>query len=435
MVDRVVKVAASTFPSFRPIPLLCPNEEEISRIALEAMPDIEVLLLTTPGLYRRLKAEVHFGKPVHHLPLTDTGLYSALYRLRADLPSTEPVLTIDSFSKQSLARIAAEIGERRTLFISYDGRTHPSAADLAEFHAAAYRSGRSHAALTTEPEVAWELRQRGVPHEWVAPTDSNIVVALERALLATETRRSKEAQIVVGMLSVDDFGKHVQLRSSEHDIQRLKLDIHRLLIDYVESLDGYLTQLGGDEYLFVTTRGIFERETAGYKTIPLARDLNKMLGLSLSMGIGFGRSANEAGTHARMALHRSKEAGGNTCFIVREDDTLIGPLEMSDPLKCDLSLTDSELLRQAEDAGMTPAYLSRLLADAARSGKLDYEVHELASVLDITVRSTHRLLLQWIDHELVDVAGYVKVPRGRPKQKFRLRFLERHLGDRGHNYT
>src|SRR5690606_27026264 len=112
-------------------------------------------------------------------------------------------------------------------------------------------------------------------------------------------------------VNVDEFGRHVRQRASEHDVQRLMLDIHRTLLDYVESLNGYLTHLGGDEYLFFTTRGIFEKETGGYKSIPLAREVYRTLGLSLSIRIGFGPSANEAGTHARLALGNAKQAGGN----------------------------------------------------------------------------------------------------------------------------
>ena len=70
------------------------------------------------------------------------------------------------------------------------------------------------------------------------------------------------------MINIDDFGTQALRRNNEHEVQKLKLDIHRMVLDYVESLDGYLTHLGGDEYLFFTTRGIFERETGGYKTIP-----------------------------------------------------------------------------------------------------------------------------------------------------------------------
>ena len=74
----------------------------------------------------------------------------------------------------------------------------------------------------------------------------------------------------------------------------------------------------------------------------------------MSIGIGFGRSAHEAGSHARMALRRAKDAGGGSSFIVREDESIIGPLEMAEPLSAGLSLLDAALIGKAEDAGLTP---------------------------------------------------------------------------------
>ncbi|NQX58763.1 hypothetical protein [Paenibacillus qinlingensis] len=430
LVNKVLSVISTSFPSFEPIARAC-SAETASDIAEQLLLEVEVLLVTGPTLYRRVKENVLTHLPVHMIPLTDTGLFSALYRLRSkpQLHAVDAIFSIDSFTSSSLSRHVKEIGETPSSFLIYDGVPYPQVETMTQFHENAFRRGATKAALTTDIQVADTLNKQGIPCEWITPTDQNITVALERALLSTETRRSKEAQILVGMINVDEFGKKLQLQSTEHDIQRFKLEVHRKLIDYVESLDGYLTHLGADEYLFFTTRGIFERETVGYKSVPLAREVWKSLGLSLSMGIGFGRSANEAGTHARLALRRCKEAGGNTCFIVREDKTLIGPLEMADPLSRDLSMTDPELLKSAEDAGMTSTYLSRLMTTVARTSKLDYEVHELASILGVTVRSTHRLLLQWMDHNLISSVGYVKVPKGRPKQTFRLHFLENLAAD------
>ena len=147
---------------------------------------------------------------------------------------------------------------------------------------------------------------------------------MERALLATETRRNKESQIVVGLINIDDFRQVIDRFHSEHDVQQLKLDLHKMFLDYIKQLDGHLTNLGGGEYLFFTTRGIFEKETRGYKFIPILQTSKKSMGITLSIGIGFGRSAIDAGTHARLALRQSKESGGNVCYIVRENRSVIG---------------------------------------------------------------------------------------------------------------
>jgi hypothetical protein len=233
---------------------------------------------------------------------------------------------------------------------------------------------------------------------------------------------------VVGLIDIDEFRKIVDRYPTEHEIQKLKLDLHRLLLDYVKLLDGHLTSLGGGEYLFFTTRGIFERETRGYKFLPILDDAHRSLGVSLSIGIGFGRSATDAGNHARIALRQSKEFGGNTCFIVREDRSVIGPVEMTHPMIYDLSITDDKLLNDAEKAGMSAAYMSKLMAQVIRYKKINYTAQELSAILGITIRSAHRILLQWIDAGLVDIIGEEKISsRGRPRQIYRLSFVANHV--------
>ncbi|CAM4398281.1 GGDEF domain-containing protein [Paenibacillus endophyticus] len=424
LVNRMMKVLQS-FPSFRPIASIYKKEEEAAGLAAEIASEAEVILVSGPLPYHRIREETSLDVALHYVPLTDTSFYRSLSRLKNALePEKQLRISMDTLGKTMVAKSLQEINESRVQTILYSGTAYPTIEALIGFHVQLFESGACDAAMTAEAAVSEALTERGIPNEWIIPTDQNITVALERALLSTETRQSKEAQIVVGLLNIDHFEKRIHTHTSEHEVQKFKLEIHRMLLDYVESLDGYLTHLGGDEYLFFTTRGIFERETGGYKTIPLGKHANQKFGLSLSIGIGFGRSANEAGTHARSALRKSKDAGGDTCFIVREDKTFIGPLAMADPIEITLSMTDAALIKKAEEAGMTSVYLSKMLAHVARSGRVDYMVHELAAILGITARSTHRLVLQWIDYGLVRIAGVEKVPKGRPRQIFKLSFLE-----------
>jgi hypothetical protein len=410
------------FPSFAPITCIYKSEDEVPTLARELMDRVEALLFTGPVPYRVAVDKISFHIPVHYVRLSGTGLYRALFRIMRRYGLAE--MSVDTLSKQSVEDAFGELGEPYSPTFHYTGLESMSKEPLIEFHAESYRSGRTKVALTSVGAVAAALTEMGIPNEWVMPTDEDIIVSLERSLLSTETRRSNESQIVVGFIHVDEFARLAEKKSSEHEVQRLKLDIHRMLLGYVESLDGHLTHLGGNEYLFITTRGIFERETGGYKSIPLARVFEKNYGMSLSIGIGFGRSANEAGTHARLALRNAKESGGDICFIVREDQSVIGPLEMTQPHEYDLSLIDANLLRRAEEAGLTSGYLSKLVAHVTRFGKTDYTAQELANVLDVTVRSTHRFLLAWLDTGLIDIIGEEKgKSKGRPKQIYRLSFL------------
>jgi len=422
VVDKLLQVIKA-FPTFTPVVRIVNDVDEVP-IATEAlMMEVEVLLVFGAQAHRKVKDHVNVTIPVHYVPLTGAGLYKTLFRT-LQTGHLGGGISIDSLTKTMVMNALKDLGIEHTKVVVYNGPAHASPDKLFEFHNNLLNTGVCSLAITGVESVARRLSDAQAANEWLIPSDQDMSVTLERALLSTESRRIKESQIVVGMMKVDEFGKLVMKRSNEHEVQKLKLDIHRMVLDYVESLDGYLTPIGGDEYLFFTTRGIFERETGGYKTIPLAKDASLSFGISLSFGVGFGTSANEAGTNARAALRKSREAGGNTCFIIREDQTLIGPLEMSDPIQTVLSPTHTALIKRAEDAGMTSAYLSKLLTHTAKFGKYEYTVHELAALLDITVRSAHRLLLLWIDNGLVDISGMDKVPKGRPRQIYRFSFLK-----------
>jgi len=421
IIDRMLSVMKA-FPTFVPVTRVIEHESEAPAAAMEVSGEVEVLLLSGPLAHRLVKEQLPPSIPVHYLPLTGAGLYKALFRAMQS-GKLQGGISVDTLTKTMVTRTLKDLGLEHIRIAVYDGPAYASPDKLVAFHQSQFTAGHCSVAFTGVEYVARQLETLQVPSEWLLPSEQDMTVTLERALLSTESRRNKEAQIVVGMINVDDFGKLVMLRHNEHEVQKLKLDIHRMVLGYVESLDGYSMSLGGDEFLFFTTRGIFERETGGYKTIPLAKDANKSYGISLSVGIGFGVTANEAGTNARAALRKAKEAGGNTCFIVREDVTVIGPLEMADPVQAILAPTEPALIKRAEESGMTSAYLSRLLANTAKFGKYEYKVHDLASVLGISVRSAHRLLLLWIDNGLAEIAGMEKVPKGRPRQIYRFPFL------------
>ncbi|MFH5185573.1 hypothetical protein ACHHV8_24620 [Paenibacillus sp. TAB 01] len=304
------------FPSFQPAARTYRSEEEAPALALELMDQVEVLLFTGPIPYRIAADRLQFSIPVHFVPLTGTGLYRALFLLekRHGLKT----LSVDTMTKKQVDRIFKELSEMNVEVVYYKGLHPYSKEELVRFHVRQYQSGACQAVLTAVKSVSEELTRLGIPNQWVVPTEQDMIVSLERALLSTETRRGNESQIVVGMVHLDGAGDMINRRFTEHDLQKLKLEVHKMLLAYVESLDAHLTHLGGDEYLFITTRGSFERVTGGYKYISLAGEAEKMLGITFSIGIGFGRSAGEAGTHARLALRQAKEAGGNHCFIVRD---------------------------------------------------------------------------------------------------------------------
>jgi hypothetical protein len=417
-----IKHCLNSFPSFVPILKEYQKVSEAVELASAANAQADVLLFSGEIPYELAKSKVRFHIPALFVPLTSSGLYSCLYRLERTHGVTS--LSVDTLTKTMIETALNELGKLEVELEVYEKTANSTERDLLLFHREQHNTGRSRCALTAFSSVAVQLTKEGIPCEWIVPTNQDIIVTLERALLSTEWRRKKEAQVVIGLIHVDNFPKLADSQISEHEVQRLKLEIHHMVLNFVEHLDGHLTQLAANEYLFVTTRGIFERETGGYKRISLAKKLQRAYGVHLSIGVGFGCSAGEAGMHAWQSLRLARDGGGDNCFIVREDESVIGPLEMTEPKGLDLSLVDAALVKKAEAVGLTSIYLSKLISHTTRFGRIDYNAQELASVLGVTTRSVHRFLLVWMDAGLIDVIGEEKgVSRGRPRQKYRMTFL------------
>ncbi|SDJ25781.1 GTP cyclohydrolase IIa [Salimicrobium halophilum] len=424
---RQMRQVIKSFPSFRPIfrveETVAPALEETKELREEA----DVLMFLEKHIYTAAKRFFRFSIPVHHIPLSSTGLYRSLLLLEND-HSGKP-LSIDTVDKDYTEQVWNDLGVTIPPTFIWEEQIDASIQQIADFHTNTYREEGT-VALTGIKAVADFLEKRNVPHRYVTPTNQDMIVSLERALLATDIRRNKESQIVLSLIDLENFREATEKYDSEHDIQLLKLKVEETLIEYAKLLDGHLANLG-NEHLLVTTRGTFEKETRGYKFIPILEDIKKQTGIHLSIGVGFGTSAAEAGNHARLALRQSKELGGNACYIVREDRSVIGPVEVSSTDRYEqyeLAITDADLLERAKKAGMSAGYMTKLMARVTRHKKIDYTAQELASTLNITVRSTHRILLKWMDAGLVKVIGEEKLThKGRPKRIYRLTFVDEEM--------
>ncbi|MEH7226071.1 hypothetical protein V7112_19840 [Bacillus sp. JJ1566] len=424
LVNEVMK-ALESFPNFQPFFLHSTASTIDTKDIENLINKVEVLLFMEFPTYLKAKQLFNFAIPTHYVPLMGTGLYRSLFLIENKYDIRH--LSIDTVEEKYIQRILYELGETNYEFTSISPYSQNNSFEaIVQFHQENFQKHRSIAITGTE-EISLRLSELGVPNEWVIPTYQDLIVSLERALLATEARKNKESQIVFGIIDIDKFDKATEKYTTEHEVQLFKLKFQQMMLNYTKLLDGHLINSGGEEFSFITTRGIFERETRGYKFIPLLNSAKTELGVSISIGVGFGLSAAEAGSHARMALRQSKELGGNVCYIVREDQSVIGPVDIITDTqyeKYDLSITDAELLYKAEQAGMSAAYMTKLMARVARHKKYDYTAQELATTLNITTRSAHRILLKWMDANLVDIVGEEKITyKGRPRRIYRLSFI------------
>lgn len=409
------------FPNFKPYFYIANYDESYYESIEQLMSKVEVLMFTDCYSYDLAKKHIHFSIPVHQMPSLSTGLYKALIKvIKNDQAS---YLSVDSLEEKYLKRILVELQHPNMNYSILNTNNLVPIDDIIHHHQHCILQKDAYA-VTAIPAVAEQLRAQNLAVECVIPTEQDMIVAFERALLSTNARRNKETQIVYGLIHLHN---KEQIYTKSQTPHLLDSKIMQTLQQYIQTLDGHLMHLANGQFAFITIRGIFERETRGYKYLPLLQLLQDSYGLTASLGIGFGLTAAESGKHAKQALQQSIELAGNVCYIVREDNSVIGPVDVttqSNYERYNLVITDHDLLQRAEKAGMSATYMSKLMARIAKHKKIDYTAQELSDTLHLTLRSANRILLKWMDADLVEIIGEEKVAyKGRPRRIYRLKFF------------
>lgn len=367
----------------------------------------DMLVVTDSYIYQQLK-KYDSSLPLYQLNSRAIHLYQLL--LTHQLTNTIQPYSFDFLQQSDILAITHQL----QLEIDYVFAQADSIEQMVERHIEHTQKG--YLAITTVASVYEQLRAQNIKCDYLRPTKQEMIVGFERVLLASKSRQNKETQIVYGIIEFDVLPALDQTKAEQ------------VLQQFVQQMDGHLIQLSALQYSFITTRGQFERETLGYKHLPLLSRFKEELHTNCIIGIGFGLRAFDSGRHAKQALYQAKENGPNVCYIVREDNSVIGPIDTTVFINYEqypLAITDLQLLKRAEKAGMSASYISKLMGRITKHQKYIYTAEELAQTLNITLRSANRILLKWLDAGLVDIIGEEKLAhRGRPKRIYYMQFLE-----------
>ncbi|WP_462410473.1 GGDEF domain-containing protein [Neobacillus sp. Marseille-QA0830] len=405
------------FPSLQPIFRLSDRLIDSKEFVRTLQDEVDCLFFSGRIPYLVAKNEIPGHLSSHYIPLKGAGLYQALYRLgkKRDIQ----YVSFDGLQQRHVELVKKSL-EETFQFDLYDRTISIEDLDeIVNFHVQNTAEHPDGVVITSIKIVSERLTAQGILNEWLKPSEEDMIVSLERLLLATTQRQQKETQIVFGRIQIDNPSSLFKEFDTEHQLQKRNQDVYRMFLDFAEQIEGYLTAISGNEYLFVTQRGTFERVTEGYKYLPLLEVAKHRLNMNLSIGIGFGTTPIEAGSHARLALFQAVDQGGGCSFIVREDRSVFGPIDLVTPVKYHLSVTDKLMLQQAEETGMNATHLEKTIAMMKRKGHSSFTAQEMAGILGITTRSAHRIVQSWLDTGLIHVVGMEKITRrGRPRQIF-----------------
>jgi len=367
---------------------------------------IDVCLFASPVPYEYARRAGVISVPSTYVRLDGGALYAALLRARMQGHNIERI-SMDVLPRSSVEEAYAELD------IPGDGvrlRQDPgSPAALAAFHERLWRMGETSATLTCLESVSRRLARAGVPVISVHPTDEAIRMAVWNAVLLGGHHRLAAAQFAMVVVEVPRLREGARRALSRYSRDELRLTVHRFLTGEAQRIQAMVIQADDHSFLVAATRGSLAAVTGDFSQMPFADRARAELGITIEVGVGMGRTAQDAETHARTALIRSRSGGaGPGTALTREGHSLVVPRRATPPA---LRAPSRGIETLARLAGRLDGSETALVVDAETAGRL----------LGVTSRTARRLLRGLVDEGLAWPLPPSRAAQpGRPRQFYRL---------------
>lgn len=142
---------------------------------------------------------------------------------------------------------------------------------------------------------------------------------------------------------------------------------------------------------------------------------------AVSIGFGYGKTVNEAEQNAKIARGFAKNNPIESCFyILTSDKELFGPFPKEQRVQS-LKNDNPELMKIAKETKLSPANLSKIIQFSQSHPSLKFTAADLSEYLQVTRRSTERLLKKLVDYRYANICGEeMPYQQGRPRAIYEL---------------
>lgn len=336
-------------------------------------------------------------------------------------------ISFDTYNQSLLYEAYQEIGipkEQLKIYIAEE-QTIPNdhyQTLLCDFHKKNYYENHVSCCVTALQGVFDELCTISVPCLLLEPTANIIRETLYKLQLKYLINISKKSQLVAICIQIDAANEHSLLTDDEYHYALNRMKVSEQIYLFAQRIQAAVIESGDQNYLLFTTMQMLENETNNLKNIDLLQAVKNNTASTISVGIGYGKTANEAKSGATLGMLHAGKKGGNLAFIVYEGKKIIGPLtniaqnqEKTEPL------IDEKFLRISEKIGVSINTVFKLHCISEQYGKNDFTIRELAPLFGVTPRTMNRIMEKFETHGYAKIIGKRIIGNsGRPSRIIRL---------------
>ena len=366
-------------------------------VLLKQIKPCDALLLggTLPYLYAQPFLKT-LPIPWNYIKQDETAISTTLLSLMAKQTIPLARISIDVMNPTFVDNVLNDItytGPKPYVFpISINETTN----HILEKHVDLWNTKNIDFVITSIHTVFDELQALNIPSMRMLDATSSIIQCLEETKSKSLLSKSESVKAVVGLLEMPNFNSSIleQIVAATHSTYK---------------------QITPNQFELYTTAGhlqvAFEKESM--------HQIFQQTENPVKLAFGYGHSISEAAQNAKYALQYAKPF---EIYILDEHKNLLGPFP-NPKTKHSLKTNDPFILQMAKQTNLSPLNISKIINFSRERQSAQFTAHNLAEYLQVTRRTTERIIKKLVDHGYAKAVGE-EMPhqQGRPRTIYELDF-------------
>lgn len=424
IVSKTVQIIKRDFHQIEPIQYLYKDYIEAPLLISHQQLHLDALLFAGPTTLSYAEKHCKRTIPWEFIPRSGSSLLRVLLNIAFLKKYDICRISSDLYDTHQLSEVYEEIGVPKDLYHIYAVNKTPLDDDYVDyvcaFHEQHYLCNQVSCCITALYNVHERLTAKNIPCFRVDATADVIRQTLHKLQLNYLVQVSQQSQIVAIYIRLDAPSEYSLFNDNEYQYIIDKTNVTREIYAFAQRIQAAVIEVGLREFLLFSTRQLLENVTNNFESIDLLQTVKKNTSSTISLGVGYGKTAQEAKCNAAVGMSRADKLGGDTAFIVYSSTNIIGPLrtinhEQQSGSAC--HKIDKKFLAISERTGISVNTLFQLHSISEQQGKTRFTAIELASLAGVTPRTMNRLLAKLTAHGLCfEVGRRVLANAGRPSR-------------------
>lgn len=319
-------------------------------------------------------------------------------------------VSIDSYSNSELHYLFTDLdidfNDNKFYFIKRRRFDKSYMEKVIEEHVSLYKSKTVRGCITALFPVYKRLLELSIPCIYVKPTAENIIKTIHHIIELCDLRQNQIGHTAILNVKIIPKKDYSYIRKDEYLYMHEKIKVAEEIYYFARNTKAAVVSESNDRFIILMNKSDLFEYTQGFQCFYLINSIFANTNCDVNIGIGYGFNPSEAKANANIAIDRLDDLNPNITYIVPYENSVIGPLYfLNEEYSSEKRVEEKLFLEISEKTGISQTLLYDLYILMEKQKKNSFTSPELSKNLNISQRSSNRLLLKLEEFNLASHAG------------------------------